>query len=303
MNGRAALTSRSMTDRGGGDEAPQGTEGLRQRAHPDDRRTVRPRGAGEMRAPYRVGLVHDQSSVVPGAALERLCQIDGVAIHREHRIGDQHRPARPFGDQPGRLSEVEVGIDRHVGAGQPCAIDDRGVVELVGDDPGAGATEHAEHSEVGGEAGREHQRRLGALPAAKPGLELVVNRPCAADQPGRTRPRAPAPGGRHRRLDHRRVGAQTEIVVGGKRDDRGRRPNRGSRGGRARRRCASSATVQLRGSTRFAPPGDRPRRCGWGVPRVSGRRCSGVHPIPGRDQPLRHRVSRVPAGIGSPARR
>ena len=174
-----------------------------------------------MRAPYRVGLVHHQSSVVPGAALERLCQIDGVAIHREHRIGDQHRPARPFGDQPGRLSEVEVGIDRHVGAGQPCAIDDRGVVELVGDDPGAGATEHAEHSEVGGEAGREHQRRLGALPAGKPGLELVVNRPCAADQPGRTRPRAPAPGGRHRRLDHRRVSAQTEIVVGGKRDDRG----------------------------------------------------------------------------------
>lgn len=112
-----------------------------------------------------------------------------------------------------------MGIDGHLGAGQPGTVDDGGVVEFVGHDANPGPAQNGEDPEVGGEPGREHQGSLGVLPIGQLRLQLVVHRSGAADQPRGPGAGTPAVGGGGRRFDHRRMGAEAEVVVGGERDD------------------------------------------------------------------------------------
>ena len=119
------------------------------------------------------------------------------------------------------MGEVGVAVDGDVGPGQAAAVDDRGVVALVAQDPGAGTAEGGQHAQVGGVAGGEQEGGLGALPVGQLRLQLGVHRPGAGHQPGRSGPGAPAVegvvGGGH----HRRVLGQAEVVVGGEGRRRG----------------------------------------------------------------------------------
>jgi hypothetical protein len=94
------------------------------------------------------------------------------------------------------------------------------VVQLVRQDRHAGAAEGGEQADVGGEAGGEEQRRLGALPRRQVGLELGVQRARADHQSGRARARAPAVEGGVGGGHHDRVVGQAQVVVRGEADDR-----------------------------------------------------------------------------------
>jgi len=58
-------------------------------------------------------------------------------------------------------------VDEHLGAREPAAVHDRGVVELVGEDHDAGTRKRRDDAEAGEIARAEQQRRLAALDSVR----------------------------------------------------------------------------------------------------------------------------------------
>ena len=158
---------------------------------------------------------HDHRVVALGEVADRR-QVRDVAVHREHAVrGDQ--PAA----RAGRLLElrlqighVAVAVAQPLGLDQADAVDDRRVVQLVGDHGVVGRQQHLEQARVGVEAGAEQDRVLGAQERGDPLLQPAVDLLRAADEPHRREAEAPLVEGRVRRVGHRRVARQAEVVVG-----------------------------------------------------------------------------------------
>ena len=74
------------------------------------------------------------------------------------------------------MAGVEMAVDRERSVGEAAAVDDRGVIQLVGADEHVGVREGGEHSDVRGEAGAEEHRAFGVLPLRECGLQLGVHR-------------------------------------------------------------------------------------------------------------------------------
>ena len=94
------------------------------------------------------------------------------------------------------------------------AVDDAGVVQLVGDDRVLRAEQRFEQPAVGVEARAVEDRVVGAEELAELRFELLVDCLRAADEPHATRARSPivrAP--RARRRDHFRMLREAEVVV------------------------------------------------------------------------------------------
>ena len=183
-------------------------------------------GLGDRAAPARaeragaVRVVDHHAHVVAPRERDDLLQRRDVAVHREHAVGhDQRRAAVRVAQAPGEVVDVGVAVDERLGARQPAAVDDRGVVELVGEDDLAAAGERRHHAEVGQVARAEQQRALRALELRQPLLQAPVQRHVARHQARRARAHAPA----HRRvgggLAHARVVGQPEVVVGAQQQD------------------------------------------------------------------------------------
>ena len=190
MYGRARLTS-SSTKRGrSGHEPAERPERLGQRAHPQD---VDPVGASASSGP-RTAWASSSTRSAPWrrATVDQAVEVGHVAVHGEDGVGDDDRPARPGGQRRRRGRQVAVGIDAHVGPGQPAAVDDRGVVELVGVDDHSGAAKTDRTDRLAANPVGKRTARLGALPVGERRLELVVDRAGAGDQPGRACAGAPA---------------------------------------------------------------------------------------------------------------
>ena len=98
------------------------------------------------------------------------------------------------------------------------AVDDRGVVERVGDDQVLLAGDRRDDAGVRGEAGLERQDRLDALELGELGLERLVLGHRAGDRPDRAGADAELADGRERRVAQARVVGQPEVVVRGQRD-------------------------------------------------------------------------------------
>ena len=88
------------------------------------------------------------------------------------------------------------------------------MVELVGDDRVLVAQERLEQPAVRVEAGAEEDRVVGAEERREPLFELAVEGLRSADEAHRRHPVAPAVERLVRRLDHRRMTGETEVVVG-----------------------------------------------------------------------------------------
>jgi len=146
-------------------------------------------------------------------------EVGHVTVHREDRVGDDHR-APGVGQQSAEVVEVPVAVDRHPGPAESAAVDDRGVVELVGEHGDARAAHHRQDAEVGGEPRREEDRPVLGLPGGQLDLQVAVDGATTDDQAGRAAPRPAAVEGLVGGGDHRRVLGQTEVVVGGERGDR-----------------------------------------------------------------------------------
>jgi len=139
-----------------------------------------------------------------------------VAVHAVDTVdGDQHASGlRPHAfERLGEGLDVAVTEDRDLGAGEPGAVDDRGVVELVGDQHVAASDESRDHPDVRHVAGVEGQRGLASEERCELGLEGLVAREVARDEPRATRRAAPVAGRPFGGLDDLGVTCQVEIVA------------------------------------------------------------------------------------------
>ena len=98
-------------------------------------------GGGDRAAPARaeraggVRLVDHQPAAVVAGQPHQVLQRGDVAVHREDAVGDDQRAAAPrLAQPPGQVLDVAVAVDEGLGPRQPAAVDDAGVVELVGED-------------------------------------------------------------------------------------------------------------------------------------------------------------------------
>src|SRR5215218_10517029 len=90
------------------------------------------------------------------------------------------------------------------------------MVQLVGDDHILRAEQGLEEPTVGVEARGVQDRVFGAEETAEPTLQLLVQLSCAADEPNRRHPEAPALQRLLGGVDHRRMVGESEIVVSAK---------------------------------------------------------------------------------------
>ena len=236
--GPAALAQQAdHLPRAGGAAAEGPAERLAERGRDEVRPGRRRRGAPTCpgRSRPMKPVAWQSSTITRGAVL-----LGQVADLRQRRDGAVHREDAVGHDQPEaaglRLHELrlEVGhvgvrVDEALRLAQAHPVDDRGVVELVGDDRVVGAEERLEDAAVRVEAGGVEDRVLHPEEGGDPLLELEVQRLRAADEAHARHPVAPlverAVGG----LQQLGVARQAEVVVGAEVEDRlVRAPRRGS---------------------------------------------------------------------------
>ena len=123
----------------------------------------------------RVGVVdHHERAVALGEVADP-GEVGDVAVHREDAVGRDHPGVRAGRLLEARLELVEVAVRvaQPLRLAEPDPVDDRGVVERVGDDRVVGAEQRLEETAVGVEARAEEDRVLGAEERREPLLELA----------------------------------------------------------------------------------------------------------------------------------
>ena len=125
-----------------------------------------------------MAIVDQHQRAVSLGELADFRQPGDIAVHREHAVGrDQlEARARRVGLLQPRLQFVHVGIGEAIALrlAQPDAVDDRGVVERIGDDRVGLFEQRLEHAAVGVEAGREQDRVVLAEMRGDRELELAM---------------------------------------------------------------------------------------------------------------------------------
>jgi len=163
-----------------------------------------------------VGIVHQQHGAVSLRQLHHLRQRRDVSIHAVDAVDSQKQASAVGRRSPERLLErgqIAVWEYPEVRLRQPRAVDDRGVVELVGDQRIALSDQRRDDAEVGHVAGVEGQRALRAEEVGQLGLERFVQRQVPGDEsrsPGRT---PDIPRRSCRGLDDLRVVGEIEVVA------------------------------------------------------------------------------------------
>ncbi len=116
------------------------------------------------------------------------------------------------------MGRIFVAEDLDLGAREPRAVDDAGVVELVGEDEVFFAEDRADGAGVGREAALEDHAGLDILEARDLFLELHVDAHGAGDGAHRARAHAVGARGGERGLNELGVVGEAEVVVAGEVD-------------------------------------------------------------------------------------
>ncbi len=166
----------------------------------------------------RVRIVdHHQRIEARGDVADRVEARDD-AVHREHAVGGDQLEARAVGIGLAQLAleilEVVVGVAVAPRLAEADAVDDRGVVQRVGDHRVLLAEDGLEQAAVGVEARGIQDRVLGAEEGAQPLLQLAVQRLRAADEAHRGHAEAEAFQPLARGGDQRGMVREPEVVVG-----------------------------------------------------------------------------------------
>ena len=120
---------------------------------PGEAEVLRDPGAGFAEDADPVRVVDDQGRVVARRQLDQVGQGREFALHAEDAVGDDPaaRAIGNVGQPPLERADVGVLVNRlAAGPGEPDPVDDRCVVELVGEDPGALVADRVEQRLVGG---------------------------------------------------------------------------------------------------------------------------------------------------------
>ena len=138
------------------------------------------------RKPVAVAFVDVHQRVVLLRQRGDLVQRRDEAVHREHAVGGDQLGARAGGIGGLQLllqiGHVAVGVAEALGLAQADAVDDRGVVQRVGDDRVLFAQQRFEQAAVGVEAGGVEDGVLGAEEFGDLRFQLLVQVLRAADE-------------------------------------------------------------------------------------------------------------------------
>ncbi len=160
-------------------------------------------------------LVDEQPRAVLARELDDLRERREIAVHREDRVGrDQPPPLAAVAAQaPREVLGVEVPVDADARSREPAAVDDRGVVERVGEHGVAGAGERPDRAEVREVAGAEQDAVFAAFESRQALLQAPVDRHRPGHKPRCAGADAPAHRGLRRCLAHARIVGEAEVVV------------------------------------------------------------------------------------------
>ena len=234
----------------------------RPRARPRRPRRARPGRAPRSRGPHRPPAAHPWRRASSTMLLERR----DVAVHREHAVGHDQRAAaaRPARMPQAQVLEVAVVVDEVSARDEPAAVDDRGVVELLGEDDSPGRAERRDARRCS----RDSRSRTGApprcprtppaAPRAGGGSSSCPDTSREAPAPTPQRIAASAAAWRTARM----VG-EAEVVVGAQQQHR-RAVEQHARPLRAADRAGSAVKARGRGALRAARRYRRSRRLGRG---------------------------------------
>ena len=160
---------------------------------------------------------HDERVVFLGEVTD-LGEWREGSIHGEHPIGDDERAAGTLGGDELRLKVCHVSVLVAIAGGlaETDAVDDRGVIEFVGDDGIAVVEEDFEDASVCVEARREQDRCVGAKQARQSRFKFIVLGLRATDEANTCHPESVRVERLLGRGDDIGVVGQTEVVVGAK---------------------------------------------------------------------------------------
>ena len=121
-------------------------------------------------------LVHHQQRLKPLGYLHQRSERREVAIHREDRLGHNHRKllAPVLGKERLERRHIAMRVDMLAGTAEPNAIDDARMVERIGEDRVALLQQRPEQPRIGRVTRREEQRRLLARPGRQTALQRLV---------------------------------------------------------------------------------------------------------------------------------
>ena len=128
-----------------------------------------------------MGLVGQEDRGVPPGEFAQVGERGDRAVHRKERVGDDELAAGGGGRQE-LLERIEVAmrVDMDRGPREPAAVDQAGMVSLVGIDRVAGAGKGGDRGRVGREATDEDQGRLHAEEGGDRPLQVFVGLRVAA---------------------------------------------------------------------------------------------------------------------------
>ena len=143
---------------------PRRADRLAERAHVDQALAAQAKmgqaatalGAQHAKA---MGVVDDQPGIEAFGQRQQPGQVGQVAVHAEYRVGHDQldRRAAVF-ELVRQHPQVAVRIDLQGRLGQPGAVNQRGVIELVAEDEVALPRQRADRDAVGGPSGGSHHR-------------------------------------------------------------------------------------------------------------------------------------------------
>ena len=164
-----------------------------------------------------MGIIDHQPGIEALGQFEQLRQRRQIAIHAEHRIGeDQLAPGTAARQPRGQMLEIAMRIADMLGARQLRGIDQRGVVEFVGKDGIVALQQRRYDRQIGHVAGAEIQRLLEAGERRQPLFQLGMRAQVAADHMRGATANAPACRSLLNSGDQRRMIGQPQIVIAAK---------------------------------------------------------------------------------------
>ena len=172
---------------------------------------------------YRVRVVHHHHGLIPIRQVADTVKLGDIAIHGKDAVGSNQAMARRLRLLQLRLQilHVAVAIAQARSFAQTDAVDDAGMVQLVGNDGVLGLQQRFKQAAVGVEAGTVEEGVFAAQERAQTLFQLLVQRLRAADEAHAGQPIAPLIESLPRRRDHDGMIGQAQIIVRAQVENRG----------------------------------------------------------------------------------
>ena len=191
-----------------------------------------------------VGVVHHQPGIEAFGQREQFRQGREIAVHAEYRVGEnQLAPGAALLQPTGERVRIAMRIAHVLGAGQQGGVDQRGVIQLVGENGVVAPDQRGGDGQIRHIAGGEVQRPLPPDERRELLFQFRVRSQVAADRVRSAAADTPAAGRFPRRRDERGMVRQSEVIVAAKGDDAPTFDHGFRAAGRVQRPAATQQTI------------------------------------------------------------